>query len=46
MHGVTGKSNAALISPAPKAMLLLLVTMTGVAPISSYMLVPAVPVLA
>jgi DHA1 family bicyclomycin/chloramphenicol resistance-like MFS transporter len=48
MHGVTGKSDAVLISPAPtsKVMLLLLVTMTGVAPISLYMLVPALPVLA
>jgi DHA1 family bicyclomycin/chloramphenicol resistance-like MFS transporter len=48
MHGVTGKSDAALTSPAPtsKIMLLLLVTMTGVAPISLYMLVPALPVLA
>jgi MFS transporter, DHA1 family, multidrug resistance protein len=48
MHGVTGKPEAALTSPAPtsKIMLLLLVTMTGVAPISLYMLVPALPVLA
>ncbi|HEV7876857.1 multidrug effflux MFS transporter [Bradyrhizobium sp.] len=48
MHGVTGKSDAALGSPAPtsRVMLLLLVTMTGVAPISLYMLVPALPVLA
>jgi len=48
MHGVVGKSDAVLISPAPtsKVMLLLLVTMTGVAPISLYMLVPALPVLA
>jgi DHA1 family bicyclomycin/chloramphenicol resistance-like MFS transporter len=48
MHGVTGKSDAVLGSPAPtsKIMLLLLVTMTGVAPISLYMLVPALPVLA
>src|SRR4030081_2990566 len=48
MHGVTGKSDAVLISPAltSRVMLLLLVTMTGVAPISLYMLVPALPVLA
>jgi DHA1 family bicyclomycin/chloramphenicol resistance-like MFS transporter len=48
MHGVTGKSDAVLIGPAPtsRVMLLLLVTMTGVAPISLYMLVPALPVLA
>jgi len=48
MHGVTGKPDAVLGSPAPtsKVMLLLLVTMTGVAPISLYMLVPALPVLA
>jgi DHA1 family bicyclomycin/chloramphenicol resistance-like MFS transporter len=48
MHGVTGKSDAVLDSPAPasKLMLLLLVSMTGVAPISLYMLVPALPVLA
>jgi DHA1 family bicyclomycin/chloramphenicol resistance-like MFS transporter len=45
---MTGKSDAVLRSPAPtsKVMLLLLVTMTGVAPISLYMLVPALPVLA
>ena len=50
MHGVMGKppdaaanSNAAATS---KIMLLLLVAMTGVAPISLYMLVPALPVLA
>src|SRR4030081_1574280 len=48
MHGVTGKSDAVLSSPAPtsKIMLLLLVAMTGVAPISLYMLVPALPLLA
>ena len=50
MHGVVGKppdaaanSNAAATS---KIMLLMLVAMTGVAPISLYMLVPALPVLA
>jgi DHA1 family bicyclomycin/chloramphenicol resistance-like MFS transporter len=48
MHGVTGKSDALRNGTAPtsKLMLLLLVTMTGVAPISLYMLVPALPVLA
>src|SRR3977135_1808188 len=48
MHGVTGKPDAVLDSPAPtsKTILLLLVTMTGVAPISLYMLVPALPAVA
>ncbi|WP_375414911.1 multidrug effflux MFS transporter [uncultured Bradyrhizobium sp.] len=48
MHGMTGRSDAALDSPAPTStvMLLLLVTMTGIAPVSLYMLVPALPVLA
>ena len=49
MHGVVGRS-AALTSTQTAAstriMLLLLVAMTGVAPISLYMLVPALPVLA
>src|ERR1700709_158432 len=48
MHGVTGKTTA-IGGPdkaSSKVMLLLLVTMTGVAPISLYMLVPALPVLA
>src|SRR5258706_9419098 len=50
MHGVTGKppragqDNTALATS--RMMLLLLVAMTGVAPISLYLLVPAVPVLA
>src|ERR1700704_5083118 len=50
MHGVTGKppgaakDNAALATS--RMMLLLLVAMTGVAPISLYLLVPALPVLA
>src|SRR4030088_302796 len=50
MHGVTGKppraaqGNAALAKS--RMMLLLLVAMTGVAPISLYLLVPALPVLA
>jgi DHA1 family bicyclomycin/chloramphenicol resistance-like MFS transporter len=50
MHGVTGKPPAAANDKAGDAtsrvMLLLLVAMTGVAPISLYMLVPALPVLA
>src|SRR5260221_14137699 len=50
MHGVTGKppraaqDNAALATS--RMMLLLLVAMTGVAPISLYLLVPALPMLA
>ncbi len=50
MHGVTGKppraaqDNGALATS--RMMLLLLVAMTGVAPISLYLLVPALPVLA
>src|SRR5712672_1122928 len=50
MHGVTGKppgaakGNDALATS--RMMLLLLVAMTGVAPISLYLLVPALPVLA
>src|ERR1700726_4975045 len=47
MHGVTGKPAAAADKPGTsRMMLLLLVAMTGVAPISLYMLVPALPVLA
>src|SRR5712671_4612210 len=50
MHGVMGKPPAAANDKAADAtsrlMLLLLVAMTGVAPISLYMLVPALPVLA
>lgn len=50
MHGVTGRPPGAAKEHAGKAtsriMLLLLVAMTGVAPISLYMLVPALPVLA
>src|ERR1700721_1009744 len=50
MHGVVGKPPAAAIGKAggapPRSMLLLLVVMTGVAPISLYMLVPALRVLA
>src|SRR5471030_1554464 len=50
MHGVMGKppgaeSNADVVAN-PKGILFLLVLMTGVAPISLYMLVPALPVLA
>jgi MFS transporter, DHA1 family, multidrug resistance protein len=47
MHGVTGKPPGAATDIATsRFMLLLLVAMTGVAPISLYMLVPALPVLA
>jgi DHA1 family bicyclomycin/chloramphenicol resistance-like MFS transporter len=48
MHGVAGRPpGAAADAVAPsKIILLMLVTMTGVAPISLYMLVPALPVLA
>lgn len=50
MHGVMGKppgAATAVSSVAPtKMLLLMLVAMTGVAPISLYMLVPALPVLA
>jgi DHA1 family bicyclomycin/chloramphenicol resistance-like MFS transporter len=49
MHGVVGKPPGATDSNAvatSKIMLLMLVAMTGVAPISLYMLVPALPVLA
>jgi DHA1 family bicyclomycin/chloramphenicol resistance-like MFS transporter len=50
MHGVMGKPPGAAtedtgIAPS-RIMLLMLVVMTGVAPISLYMLVPALPVLA
>jgi DHA1 family bicyclomycin/chloramphenicol resistance-like MFS transporter len=49
MHGVVGRSAALIDSESTaktRIMLLLLVAMTGVAPISLYMLVPALPVLA
>jgi DHA1 family bicyclomycin/chloramphenicol resistance-like MFS transporter len=48
MHGVTGTPAAAATDKpgTSRIMLLLLVAMTGVAPISLYMLVPALPVLA
>jgi DHA1 family bicyclomycin/chloramphenicol resistance-like MFS transporter len=50
MHGVTGKPPGVAQddtrAATSRAMLLLLVAMTGVAPISLYMLVPALPVLA
>src|SRR5216684_4609932 len=50
MHGVRGKppgtaKDNIAVAPA-KTMLMLLVAMTGVAPISMYLLVPALPVLA
>ena len=50
MHGVMGKPPGAATDKdgvaTSRIMLLLLVAMTGVAPISLYMLVPALPVLA
>src|ERR1700736_5330939 len=49
MHGVTGKPPGTandLSGVATSRFMLLLVAMTGVAPISLYMLVPALPVLA
>src|SRR5258707_15314730 len=50
MHGVAGKppgaANGISTNTTPRIMLLLLVAMTGVAPISLYMLVPALPELA
>jgi DHA1 family bicyclomycin/chloramphenicol resistance-like MFS transporter len=49
MHGVTGKPPPAVdhsAIAASRITLLLLVAMTGVAPISLYMLVPALPMLA
>src|ERR1019366_6783607 len=50
MHGVTGRppgaANGRAGNAPPRSMPLLLVAMTGVAPISLYMLVPALPVLA
>jgi len=50
MHGVTGKppetANDKTGVATSRFMLLLLVAMTGVAPISLYMLVPALPLLA
>jgi MFS transporter, DHA1 family, multidrug resistance protein len=49
MHGVTGKPPGAAHDDSvatSRFMLLLLVAMTGVAPISLYMLVPALPMLA
>lgn len=45
MHGVMGKPPGDNIATS-RVMLLMLVVMTGVAPISLYMLVPALPVLA
>src|SRR5580765_4818180 len=48
MHGVVGKPPGAAADAVAtsKLMLLMLVAMTGVAPISLYMLVPALPMLA
>src|SRR6202453_3992082 len=41
MHGVTGKPTETATNATSRIMLLMLVAMTGVAPISLYMLVPA-----
>src|ERR1700754_3620532 len=46
MHGVMGKPTETATNATSRIMLLMLVAMTGVAPISLYMLVPALPVLA
>jgi MFS transporter, DHA1 family, multidrug resistance protein len=46
MHGVVSRPPADANSAQTRVMLLLLVAMTGVAPISLYMLVPALPLLA
>src|SRR5258707_3869381 len=46
MHGVMGKPPETATDATSRFMLLLLVAMTGVAPISLYMLLPALPVLA
>src|SRR5882757_5592523 len=46
MHGVMGKPPGTANTAASRTTLLLLVAMTGVAPISLYMLVPALPLLA
>jgi MFS transporter, DHA1 family, multidrug resistance protein len=46
MHGLTGKPPETANHAASRTMLMLLVAMSGVAPISLYMLVPALPVLA
>jgi DHA1 family bicyclomycin/chloramphenicol resistance-like MFS transporter len=46
MHGVMGKPTEPATNATSRIMLLMLVAMTGVAPISLYMLVPALPVLA
>src|SRR3981189_1439422 len=46
MHGVMGKPPETATPATSRTTLLLLVAMTGVAPISLYMLVPALPLLA
>src|SRR3954447_6893368 len=48
MHGVSGKhpAKAKHDDATSRSMLLLLVAMTGIAPVSLYLLVPALPVLA
>src|ERR1700753_3604219 len=46
MHGTLDRPSVAAGLATSKLMLMLLVVMTGIAPISLYMLVPALPVLA
>src|SRR5262249_36493235 len=48
MHGLTGKPPEAATDTvaASRVMLMLLVVMTGIAPVSLYLLVPALPKLA
>src|SRR6201991_2498035 len=46
MHGVMGKPTETATNATSRIMLLMLVAMTGVAPISLYMLVPALPEIA
>src|ERR1700743_4024671 len=46
MHGVMGKPTETATNATSRIMLLMLVAMTGLAPISLYMLVPALPVMA
>src|SRR5271169_1000251 len=46
MHGVMGEPTETAANATSRIMLLMLVAITGVAPISLYMLVPALPALA
>src|SRR5271169_6971391 len=46
MHGVMGEPTETAANATSRIMLLMLVAITGVAPISLYMLVPALPMLA